>query len=121
MRQQFSQEINVRISQFAATYVKNFRAYMGGDERVPPIAFQSFGYMYLAGDMAAADNLQIAQKIQAGCGAGTQYMSAEEIQAAYPFYNLDDIVGGNHNLVDEGYFDGSTLFDWWRRKGRERG
>jgi len=34
---------------------------------------------------------------------------------------LDDIVAGSHNLVDEGYFDGNTLFDWWKRSARERG
>ena len=33
MRQQFSSELNVRISQFAADFVKNIREYMGGDER----------------------------------------------------------------------------------------
>jgi len=30
-------------------------------------------------------------------------------------------VAGSHNLVDEGYFDGNTLFDWWKRSARERG
>jgi glycine/D-amino acid oxidase-like deaminating enzyme len=34
---------------------------------------------------------------------------------------LDDIIGANHNLIDEGYFDGNTLFDWWKRSARERG
>ena len=48
-------------------------------------------------------------------------MTAEEIKADYPFYNLDDILVGNHNLIDEGYFDGNTLFDWWKRSARERG
>ena len=34
MRQQFSTELNVRISQFAADCVKNIRSYMGDDIRV---------------------------------------------------------------------------------------
>jgi len=38
MRQQFSTELNVRISQFAADFVKNLRTYMGGDERVPELS-----------------------------------------------------------------------------------
>ena len=29
MRQQFSNEVNIRVSQFAADFVKNFREYMG--------------------------------------------------------------------------------------------
>ena len=48
MRQQFSTELNVRISQFAAEFVKNLRSYMGGDDRVPALSIRSFGYMYLA-------------------------------------------------------------------------
>jgi glycine/D-amino acid oxidase-like deaminating enzyme len=121
MRQQFSSETNVRVSQFAAKFVKNFQEYMGNDERVPPLHLQSFGYMYLANSQSAVDALQESLKVQQACGAGTQYMTAAEIQAAYPFYNLEGIIGGNHNLVDEGYFDGGTLFDWWKRSAKERG
>jgi glycine/D-amino acid oxidase-like deaminating enzyme len=121
MRQQFSAAINVRISQFAADYVKNFRSRMGGDERVPKPALHSFGYMYLADTPAFAAQLKAAQHMQAAAGAGTRHMSRAEIAAAYPFYHLDDIIAGNHNLVDEGYFDGGTLFDWWKRRARERG
>ncbi len=121
MRQQFSQEINIRISQFAADFVKNFRSYMGDDPRVPEVVLQSYGYMYLADNAAFADTLREGQKLQAACGAGTKHMTRDEIAAAYPFYQLDDIVAGNHNLIDEGYFDGNTLFDWWKRSARERG
>lgn len=121
IRQQFSAEINVRISQFGADFVKNFRAYMGGDERVPHPRLQSFGYMYLADNDTFAATLRDAQKLQAACGAGTRHMTRDEIAKAYPFYNLDDIVAANHNLIDEGYFDGNTLFDWWKRSAKERG
>ena len=121
MRQQFSNEINVRISQFAAEFVKNFRHYMGDDPRVPELALQSYGYMYLADNEPFADVLRANQKLQAACGAGTKIMTADEIARDYPFYKVDDIVAGSHNLIDEGYFDGNTLFDWWKRSAREKG
>ncbi|MBX2884889.1 MAG: FAD-binding oxidoreductase [Granulosicoccus sp.] len=121
MRQQFSREINVRVSQFAADYVKNFRGYLGDDPRVPELAFQSYGYMYLADNEDFANVLRECQVIQQQCGAGTKIMTPEEIAEAYPFYNLEDIVAGSHNLIDEGYFDGGTLFDWWKRSAREQG
>lgn len=120
IRQQFSAEINVRISQFGAKFIKNLREHFGGDERVPHIPIQSFGYMYLADTETANAVLKENQKIQQHCGAGTKHLSPEEIAAAYPFYNLDGILGGNHNLIDEGYFDGGTIFDWWKRSARER-
>jgi glycine/D-amino acid oxidase-like deaminating enzyme len=121
MRQQFSADLNVRISQFAADFVKNIRSYMGGDERVPELGIRSFGYMYLADNDGFADILRENQQVQLQAGAATQLMTAEEIKAAYPFYNVDDIVLGSINLVDEGYWDGSAVNDWWRRQSRERG
>lgn len=121
MRQQFSREINVRVSQFAAEFVKNFQDFMGNDPRVPKLQIQSFGYMYLANNEAFADVLRKSQKLQAACGAGTKFMTPAEIKRDYPFYQLEDVVGANHNLVDEGYFDGNTLFDWWKRSAHEQG
>ncbi|AXT27401.1 FAD-binding oxidoreductase [Ruegeria sp. AD91A] len=121
MRQQFSAELNVRISQFAADFVKNLRSYMGGDERVPELSIRNFGYMYLADNDAFANVLRESHKVQVAAGAGTQLMTPDQIRAAYPFYNVDDIVLGSINTVDEGFWDGSAVFDWWRRSSRERG
>ncbi|MBK0329551.1 FAD-binding oxidoreductase [Rhodobacteraceae bacterium F11138] len=121
MRQQFSTALNVQISQFAADFVKNIRSYMGGDERVPELSIRSFGYMYLADTEAFADVLRESQQVQLAQGAATQLMTPAQIAAAYPFYNVEDIVLGSINLVDEGLFDAGAVFDWWRRQSRERG
>ena len=121
MRQQFSREINVRVSQFAAEFVKNFQSFFDDDPRVPNIPIQSYGYMYLADNADFNDVLIESQKLQQECGAGTRHMTPSDIARDYPFYNLEDIVGANHNLVDEGYFDGGTVFDWWKRSAKEHG
>ena len=121
MRQQFSRKINVQISQFAAEFVNNFQRFLGDDERVPPIHFQSYGYMYLANTEEFAQTLKQAQALQVACGAGTKTMTADEIKRDYPFYNVEDIIVGNHNLINEGYYDGNTVFDWLKRSAREKG
>lgn len=121
IRQQFSSAVNIRISQFGAAFIKSFREQLGGDPDIPKITLHSFGYMYLAGNEAFADVLRQTQALQASLGAGTRIMTPDEIAEAYPFYNLDGIVLGSHNLQDEGYFDGATMFDWWRRKARWNG
>ena len=64
IRQQFSNETNIRISQFGAEFIKNFRAYLGNDPEVPEVTLQSFGYMYLADNEAFADVLRENQKLQ---------------------------------------------------------
>ncbi|MEL6963851.1 MAG: FAD-dependent oxidoreductase, partial [Pseudomonadota bacterium] len=121
IRQQFSSPVNIQISQFGAAFIKSFRQRLGGDPDVPDIKLQSFGYLYLAADEAFADILRENQEIQTSFGAGTRILTSEEIAADYPFYHVDDILIGSHNPVDEGYFDGATMFDWWRRKARLNG
>ena len=120
IRQQFSTDLNVRISQFGADFVQNIRERMGGDARVPNLTIQNFGYLYLADTDGFAAVLRENQKVQRDAGAATELLSADEIAARYPFYKVDDIVLGSINTVNEGYFDGATLFDWWRRQARER-
>ncbi len=121
IRQQYSEDLNVRISQFAADFIKNLRGYMGDDARIPDLSIRSFGYLYLAGAEAFANVLRENQKIQKAAGAGTVLMTPDQIKAKYPYYNVDDIVLGSINTVDEGYWDGSVVFDWFRRIARQRG
>ena len=121
IRQQFSSALNVQISQFGAEFIQNMRAYMGGDDRVPHLKIQNYGYMYLADTEDFADVLRQSHRVQVAAGAATRLMTPEEIKAAYPFYNVDDLVLGSINTVDEGYFDGITVFDCWRRQAKERG
>ncbi|MVO15004.1 NAD(P)/FAD-dependent oxidoreductase [Parasedimentitalea huanghaiensis] len=121
IRQQFTQPINVQVSQFGADYVHNFRQYMGGDPDVPEIHMQPFGYMYLAATAEGEQVLRAAQQMQAAEGAGTQILTRDMLAEQFPFYNLDGIRIGSHNPVDEGYFDGGCMFDWWRRKARAGG
>src|SRR5690606_5377273 len=45
IRQQYSTELNSRISQFGAAFVQNLREQMGGDPRVPELKIQNFGYL----------------------------------------------------------------------------
>lgn len=116
IRQQFSTELNIRISQFGADFVQSLRAQMGGDDRVPALKIQNFGYLYLADDAGFADALRANQKVQAAAGAGTRLLAPDQIAAEFPFMMVDDLVLGSLNTRDEGYFDGSTVFDWFRRK-----
>mgnify|MGYP000038021616 CR=1 FL=1 len=119
IRQQFSTKINIQISQFGADYINNFRTHMNGDPDIPILSIQNFGYMYLANTKEFAKILWENQKIQASENAGTKYMSAKEISYDYPFYNVEDIVAGNHNLKNEGYFDGNTIFSWWKKSAKK--
>ncbi len=121
IRQQFSNPLNMRISQFGAEFITSLRAQMGGDERVPELSIRSFGYLYLADDAAGADRLRASAALQHQHNVPTELLSADEIKARYPFYNVDDILLGSINTHNEGLWDGMAVFDAWRRKARDGG
>jgi len=120
LRQQFSAEINIKISQYGFDFISNFKERIS-DNTAPNIPFHNFGYLYLADNDAFADHLQTIQRLQVSNGAGTEIMSQQQLMDKFPYFYLDDIILGSHNPLNEGYFDGITVFDWWRRKARENG
>jgi glycine/D-amino acid oxidase-like deaminating enzyme len=120
IRQQFSTELNIRISQFGADFVQSLPARLG-DPRVPDLRIQNFGYLYLADTPEFAATLRANQAVQAACGAGTRLLDAGQMRGEFPFLMVDDLILGSLNTKDEGYFDGYTVFDWFRRKARDRG
>ena len=93
MRQQFATEINVRIGQYAAEFVKDFRANLGGDFEVPHLGIQNFGYLYLSDNKELSDLLIRDQNTQAACGAATQIMTpAGALPLNFPI-EADDLSG----------------------------
>ncbi len=120
IRQQFGSEINIRISQFGVDFIHNFKDYMD-DPEAPSIRLHDFGYLYMADTQAFADVLIDNAKMQNRLGAGTRIMTPDEMAAEWPFYDLDGIILGSHNPLNEGYFDGGTIFDWFRKKSRALG
>ncbi|GGL72713.1 NAD(P)/FAD-dependent oxidoreductase [Wenxinia marina] len=120
IRQQFGTEVNVRISRFGAEFIHGFRDWME-DAEAPAIALRSFGYLYLAGTDAGAARLREAQALQARLGCATRLLTPDEIAARWPHISPEGVLLGTHNPVDEGWFDGATMFDWFRRRARALG
>lgn len=117
IRQQFSQPVNIAVSRAGAAYIHALR----DDPEAPDVAIRETGYLYLAATAAQEAALRANHAVQRDCGVATRLMGADEIAADYPFYALDDVRLGSINPVDEGWFDGAALFEWWRRDARERG
>jgi len=77
--------------------------------------------LYLAGTDAGAAALRAAQALQARLGVGTRLLDRTALAEEFPFFNLEGVVLGALGGPEEGYFDGNTMFDWWRRMARQRG
>jgi glycine/D-amino acid oxidase-like deaminating enzyme len=121
IRQQFSSELNVAISQFGAEFIQDLPRFMGQASEAPKLRIQNFGYMYLADTPEFAEVLTASHAAQVAAGAATRLLTPDQIKAAYPFYNVEDVLLGSINTVDEGYFDGITVFDCFRRQAKAKG
>ncbi|WP_299348201.1 FAD-binding oxidoreductase [uncultured Shimia sp.] len=121
MRQQFANPINVKIGQYAAEFIGDFRNNLGGDPEVPNLDIRNFGYLYLSDNAELTKVLHRDQSVQEDCGAGTKMVTSKEIAAAYPFYKLDDIEAGSLNTVDEGYYNAPLMVEWLIKKSIANG
>ena len=83
VRQQFSNEVNIRISQFTAEFIRTFPSWFDGAD-VPELATNYFGYLYLAADPAFAHLLEANQQLQASWGAATRILDRDELAASFP-------------------------------------
>ncbi len=120
MRQQFSTEINIRISQFTAAYIRDFKTHMGGSGTVPPRT-DYFGYLYLAASDDGARAMRAMHDLQRRLGAATALLEPADLAREFPFMRLDDIRLGSLGLEDEGYFDAEAIRAAWVRGARALG
>lgn len=120
IRQQFSNELNIRMSQFGARHIRRFREETGGDPEAPEIRLDDFGYLVLATE-AGAGALRESVAAQNACGAPTRLLTPDEIAAAFPDVNPEGAALGAHNPLDEGWFEGDGMHPWWRKVAKRRG
>ncbi len=121
IRQQFTSDLNIKISQYAARFMQDLSRHMGPDPDVRDLTIRNFGYLYLADTAQGAERLRAACDIQHRAGTPTELLPPSTLAERYPFYALDDIVLGSLNTRDEGYFDSWALFDAFRRQAQRQG
>ena len=121
IRQQFSNKINILISQFSARYISEFKQYMENDKNVPTISFKKIGYLYLANNHIDCNILKKNQQLQASLNTPTSIMNVDSLTEKFPYLNVADILTGSFNQHNEGYFDAMTMLNCWIRKAKEKG
>jgi glycine/D-amino acid oxidase-like deaminating enzyme len=95
IRQQFSNAINVRMSQFGLEWVRRF-----------DVGFVESGYLFLAGSEAGAAELRARQAMQQQLDAPVVLLSPVEAAARFPWLRVDDLQLASLGVGGEGWFDG---------------
>lgn len=121
IRTQFSNAINVAISQYGAEVIRDFATRMAcGDDR-PDLNFHEGGYLYLAATPEQEQTLRENHQTQRACGADVVLWSPDELSRAFPHLNCDDIRLASYGQSGEGWFDNTGLMNGFRNKARAQG
>ena len=104
IRQQFSNKENILLSQNSLQFLRGRCAdtpFTAANEA----QLQERGYLMLAGSTEGAAVLRENTELQQSLGAGTELLSPEEIQQAFPYMSVDGVSLGAYGTRDEGWFD----------------
>ncbi len=119
IRQQFTTEINVKISRYGIDFIKSCES--DGNHGMGAMGFRENGYLLLAGTDSGAEGLIRAQAMQRRLGAGTELLSPEGLAQKFPWLNTDDVVLASFGGRDEGWFDNMGLLAAFRDEARRSG
>jgi glycine/D-amino acid oxidase-like deaminating enzyme len=123
IRQQFSNPINVKISQFGIEFIRSFADRMAKaytNEIVPHLGFREHGYLN-CWSPGAVEDARARVDLQRSLGAHTVFLDPHEILARFPYLNVQDLGGASLGERDEGWFDSMGLLQGFRRAARFSG
>jgi glycine/D-amino acid oxidase-like deaminating enzyme len=120
IRQQFSSPVNIRISLYGIRFLREIGERLAVDGERPDIGLKEGGYLYLA-SAAGAAVLAENQALQQAEGADILLMNAEALAARFPWLRINDLACGTWGRSGEGWFDGWSLLQAFRRKARALG
>lgn len=122
IRTQFSNPVNVKISQFGLEVIRNFGELMQveGQPR-PDLNFHEAGYLFLANTPAQEQILRENHAVQKACGADVVLWGQEELAHAFPHLRVDDVRLASYGQKNEGWFNNTGLMNGFRAKARSLG
>ena len=122
IRVQFSNPINVKISQFGSAFIRDFaRTMQVAGEAAPDLNFHQGGYLFLANTAEQEQTLRENHEVQHACGADVVLWGQEDLHRAFPHLNVDDIRLASYGQSGEGWFSNTGLMNGFKAKARELG
>jgi glycine/D-amino acid oxidase-like deaminating enzyme len=115
IRQQFSCEINIRLSQASLAFYRRIGDELAVDGTRPDIGLTERGYLFLA-SAAGVDVLRANHAVQRACGARVSLLTPAALQARLPWLNVDGVAAASLGQAGEGWFDGYSVLQAFRRK-----
>ena len=121
IRTQFSNPLNVRMSQYAYQVIGDFPNLMQVGDNRPDLTFQPGGYMFLAATAQQAAILRENHAVQRACGADVALLEPDALAASFPHLRVDDLSLASYGRRGEGWFDNAAFLHGFRAKARAQG
>ena len=121
IRHQFSNPINVQIGQFGSRFIREFAETMRVDDDKPDLSFIENGYLFLAATDEQTQVLRDNYEVQKRCGADVVLWTADEVKAAFPHLNVENLRLASYGQSGEGWFSNTGLMNGFRKKARTQG
>ena len=120
IRQQFSTAINVEIGRFGIAFLRRIGDALAVDGERPDIGLVEPGYLFLA-TPAGAPVLERNHALQREHGVDVALLDPRALRERFPWLSTGDLALGSLGVTGEGWFDGWSLLQAFRRHARSRG
>ena len=120
IRQQFSQPVNIALSQWSLAFLRRAADELAVDGDAPALGLVEAGYLYLAAE-AQSHAMRANHAVQRAAGADIALLAPEALAARFPWLALEGLALGALGCSGEGWFDGPALLHAFRRKARACG
>ena len=121
IRTQFSNPVNVKVSQFGSEFIRNFAETMQVGDDKPDLNFHPGGYLFLANTEEQERTLRENHEVQIACGADVVLWDKDELAKSFPHLRVDDIRLASYGRSGEGWFNNTGLMYGFKAKARAQG
>ncbi|NND75476.1 MAG: FAD-binding oxidoreductase [Ilumatobacter sp.] len=121
IRAQFTNPLNIRLSQFGMDFIEHFHQSVAVDGESPEINFRGTGYLFLADDDDEFERLRAESVDQLDAGADVTMLRPAQLAERFPYLDVSQVAGGRLGGLREGSFDGWALFQGIRRRAVHNG
>ncbi|QFZ85484.1 FAD-dependent oxidoreductase [Variovorax paradoxus] len=121
IRQQFSTAINIEMSLYGIDFFRTLGDTLRvSDGDAPDIGLVEPGYLYLA-SAAGVDVLRENHAMQKAHAVDVALMTPDELKARFPWLSTEGIALASLGLSGEGWYDGYSLLQAFRKKAASQG
>jgi sarcosine oxidase subunit beta len=120
IRLQFSNEVNIRISQYSLDFFENFNRYTGLSQEECDIGFHQYGYLFLLTNEQTWREFRENVVLQRQLGVPVEVFNQAELAERYPGLEVSDVLGATFCGKD-GHASMHEVTQGFARKARQAG